>query len=158
LIPIAFPRENPIPNSSKIHDRIHSRSQVDSRPYLLPSCRFSRLLVSVNYFTTRACCAMLLVNKQGDLSLGNESINYSLMDQSIKLACAVMLIHIPVTRIVIPIPFPHKNPLPHSRKIHGCIHSRLQVDPRPYLSSSYCFSRLSCSVNYFITRACNAIG
>jgi hypothetical protein len=34
LIPIAFPRENPIPNARKIHSRIHSRSQVDSRMYL----------------------------------------------------------------------------------------------------------------------------
>jgi hypothetical protein len=55
-----------------------------------------------------------------------------------------MLSHIPVTRIVIPIPFPRENPLLHSRKIHGRIHSRSQVDPRLYLLSSCRFSCLTC--------------
>jgi hypothetical protein len=56
--------------------KIDSRSDPlkISRPYLL----------SVNYFTTRACG--LWINNQVDLSLTNESINYSSKDQSINLA------------------------------------------------------------------------
>jgi hypothetical protein len=50
LIPIAFPCKNPIPNSRKIHDRIHSRSQLDSRLYLSSSCRFSHLTCSSELF------------------------------------------------------------------------------------------------------------
>jgi hypothetical protein len=84
LIPIAFLCENPIPDSRKIHDCIHSRYQVGSRLYLSLSWRFSRLTCSSELF--HHVLSMLLVNKQGDLSLTNKSINYSSTDQSIKLA------------------------------------------------------------------------
>jgi hypothetical protein len=82
LIPIAC--ENPIPDSRKIHDRIHSRYQVGSRSYLSSSWHFSRLTCSSELF--HHMLSMLLVNKQGDLSLTNKSSNYSSTDQSIKLA------------------------------------------------------------------------
>jgi hypothetical protein len=39
--------------------------------------------------------------------------------------------HVPFTRILIPIPFPRENPIPHSGKIHDRIHSR---SSRLYLS------------------------
>jgi hypothetical protein len=78
MIPIPFPRKNPIPDSRKIHDCIHSRYQVGSRWH------FSHLTCSSKLF--HHVLSMLLVNKQGNLSLTNKSSNYSLTDQSIKLA------------------------------------------------------------------------
>jgi hypothetical protein len=52
--------------------------------------------------------------------------SFGVLDQVMDRQCAVMLSHIPVTRLVIPIPFPREDPLPHSRKIHGRIHKWVQ--------------------------------
>jgi hypothetical protein len=84
LIPIAFPRKNSIHDSRKIHECIHSRYQVGSSLYLSSSWRFSRLSCSSDL--CHHVLSMLLVNKQGNLSLTNKSSNYSSTNQSVKLA------------------------------------------------------------------------
>jgi hypothetical protein len=85
LIPIPFLHKNPIPDSRKIHDCIHSRSQVGSRLYLFVKLVFQSFDLFQQTISPHVL-AMLLVNKQVNLSLTNKSINYSSLDQSIKLA------------------------------------------------------------------------
>jgi hypothetical protein len=87
LIPIPFPRENPIPDSRKIHDRIHSRYQVGSRSYLLLSWRFSRLTCFSELFTTRARHA-----KQTSRPILDKQVNQLFIDGSVYQAGLLQLV------------------------------------------------------------------
>jgi hypothetical protein len=81
-----------------------------------------------------------------------------------KRFCTVMVSHIPVTRLLAPIPFPRENPIPDSRKIHDRILARSQDRIFPSADVSvvrlvpvdYSATRVASTqshLNYFTTRA-----